>query len=726
MPRAIVWLFAATLVLSAGMAAAFNVETQTPMVFSDPTGTQVLVDPDGTMGIDEALARIAEFKPADSLGKPDSRYHYWVLSTLNSQLASARELRIDAALWEQVISYVIEGNGPPKALRVTGAFRGVHNELADSNPFKTPISTAPSQFAVFTLNPGVDTRILVHVSANANNTPNTFTPSFSDNARQLELRRFGLMIEGLMVGIQLTLCIFGWYSALQNRDRTSVLYAAWIMFAMLSTGTLRVHDGSRLFELGIDVEGVRNGLHFISWNMTTIFSYAQAIGYVMFARSFLDLKTHMPRAYQFTNLYIAVTLIHLVIVNFIPHHLPGPLLWGPLGALVLFVLLTIFACAFRRYRQGLRVAMFFMLAMLPYLFFRMLFILGSLVQMQSPFAIFESKGFALFMQNPSTAQAFGVCCEALIMGLAVFSKNRWLQEELNQKMQAQAELVANQNQVLEATVAERTRELVESKADTERQHQLIVDSIAYASRLQKAQLPRAQRLDAQFRSWHAIWEPRDTIGGDVWWTSPADTKGRISIVLADSTGHGVPGAMLSVLISTSLERMYATQPDLDPAAALMQLDHALRMGLNQDGADANSDDGCDAAILRIDPQSRAIEFAGAKLGLLRLRTDGNVERVQPTRISLGYQDKPQQEPALQTLQCAPGDVLLLVTDGITDQIGGTGIQRAYGYKRLTAQLARCAGKDAATIAQAMRDDLLQWQDAQMRRDDATAVVLQLN
>jgi serine phosphatase RsbU (regulator of sigma subunit) len=184
--------------------------------------------------------------------------------------------------------------------------------------------------------------------------------------------------------------------------------------------------------------------------------------------------------------------------------------------------------------------------------------------------------------------------------------------------------------------------------------------------------------------------------------------------------------MLSVLISTSLERMYATQPDLDPAAALMQLDHALRMGLNQDGADANSDDGCDAAILRIDPQSRAIEFAGAKLGLLRLRTDGNVERVQPTRISLGYQDKPQQEPALQTLQCAPGDVLLLVTDGITDQIGGTGIQRAYGYKRLTAQLARCAGKDAATIAQAMRDDLRQWQDAQMRRDDATAVVLQLN
>ncbi len=58
--------------------------------------------------------------------------------------------------------------------------------------------------------------------------------------------------------------------------------------------------------------------------------------------------------------------------------------------------------------------------------------------------------------------------------------------------------------------------------------------------------------------------------------------------------------MLSVLISTSLERMFATDPDLDPSAALMALDQALRIGLNQDSAGAESDDGCDAAIVRID------------------------------------------------------------------------------------------------------------------------------
>ena len=71
--------------------------------------------------------------------------------------------------------------------------------------------------------------------------------------------------------------------------------------------------------------------------------------------------------------------------------------------------------------------------------------------------------------------AIGVCCEALIMALAVFSKNRWLQQELKENIQAQAELMQNQNQVLEATVAERTRELADSMARVEQQHALVVD-----------------------------------------------------------------------------------------------------------------------------------------------------------------------------------------------------------------------------------------------------------
>ena len=287
----------------------------------------------------------------------------------------------------------------------------------------------------------------------------------------------------------------------------------------------------------------------------------------------------------------------------------------------------------------------------------------------------------------------------------------------------------NQNQVLEATVAARTRELADSMAKVEQQHEIVVDSINYASRLQKAQLPRAQRLDAQFASIHTIWEPRDTIGGDVWWASLPDAQGRIVLALADSTGHGVPGAMLSVLISTSLERMFATSPDLDPSAALMALDRALRIGLNQDSAQAESDDGCDAAMVRIDRQQRTLEFAGAKIGLLHLRPDGRVDRVQPSRVSLGYQQPPAEAPALQHIGYTSGSTFVIVSDGFTDQIGtnsDSGSRRAYGYRRLVELLQASCGEDAATIARRMRESLRQWQGTELRRDDVTAIVFALD
>ena len=728
MPRFKPWLLAALVLLLPALAGAFDVTPATPMIFKATGSVRVLDDPSGSLTSAQAKARLDEFRPLAEMARLERTHHYWMLVTLDSKLPQERELRIELPAWEETHSFVIGDDGSLRELPVTGTYWGSHSRLVDANPFSTPIGEARSQYPLVLLVPGKTTRILMTTYRSALATPASLSPNFIDHARYLEMRRYGLVIEGIFAGILIAAGVFGCYSALQNRDRTSLLYAAWIVVALLSSTILPVHDGSRIYEFLLNFEGLRVGPAYVTRLVGNSLGYLQAVGYVLFARSFLDLKTEIPLVYRFSNVYLTLTFFHwLLMVPFyhVALTLPPLLTWGPYATMLIAMLLSIFGCAWVRYRRGLQVAKFFMIAIIPYLFFRIVFLLSTFLQVPSPFSFMDASGMGLFLQNTNTAQALGICCEAVIMGLAVFSKNRWLQQELQQKMKAEAELVANQNQMLEATVAERTRELVASKADTERQHQLVVDSITYASRLQKAQLPRAQRLDGRFRSWHAIWEPRDTIGGDVWWASPADAQGRISIVLADSTGHGVPGAMLSVLISTSLERMFATRPDIDPASALMALDQALRTGLNQGGPDAESDDGCDAAIVRIDPRSRAVEFAGAKLGLLLLRVDGAVERVQPDRISLGYQQSPQQAPQLQSLQCAPGELLLLVTDGITDQIGGDGAPRAYGYKRLIAQLASCAGKDAGAVAQAIREDLRAWQGPQMRRDDATAVVLQL-
>ncbi len=694
---------------------AIAITPDTPLVVSDKAGTLVMKEGSKRLTPRQALALRERFGPPPPASDIHGTDAYWILNRVHNQLDRESELRIDIPLWEDVEPYVIGSDGVPVRLATTGLYWANYLGLGDVNPFTTPRSAARSEFARFGVRPGEEVIVLTRVRANRNFPPTSFVPSFSDHALMLELRRFGLYIEGIQAGILIALGLFGWFSVLMNRDRTSIAYGIWIIFALLSATSFKVHDGQRFFEFFLPVEGIWLDPNYLSSVLLTWFAYCQSMFYVIFARNFLDLKQHMPRVYRITNVYIVLTISHGILASFVPHRLPQLLLWVPLFSMIILMLLTIFCCAYLRLRQGMRIAKFFMIAMVPYLFFRSILFLG-LLNVPSPFTLMEKSGFGLFMQNSNTAQAFGLCAEAIIMAFAVITRNRWLQEELSQRIE-------QENHRLETTVAQRTSELAASKRELEQQHEIVVDSIRYASRLQKAQLPRLQRLAGYFDSFHAIWEPRDTIGGDVWWASMPDERGRLVLAVADSTGHGVPGAMLSVLVSTSLERIYASQPELDPASALMSLDAALRAGLNQDSEHAESDDGCDAAIVRIDPARREIEFAGAKLGLLHARGDGSIERIQPSRLSLGYRQPPHERPALHTLSYEPGDGFVIVSDGFTDQVGSRdGPPRAYGYRRLHELLARVRDKPAPEIADAMHSDLLDWQGVQLRRDDVTAVV----
>ena len=258
-------------------------------------------------------------------------------------------------------------------------------------------------------------------------------------------------------------------------------------------------------------------------------------------------------------------------------------------------------------------------------------------------------------------------------------------------------------------------------------HKVVVESVNYASRLQRGQLPRQFRIDGRFASFASIWEPRDTIGGDLYWLSSSQYQGPFVLAVADCTGHGVPGAMLSLLVSNSLERIYANDTAEDPATALISLDHYVRTGLNQDRADSESDDGCDAAVLRIDRDKQTIEFAGAKLGLFQVNAQGVLTRHLGSRCSLGYQDAISEtdKPVLQKISYRSGDVFAVVTDGFTDQIGGSTGKTSFGYRRLEDILkANCTGS-AEEIAATMKHDFAAWQGNESRRDDVTAVVFRL-
>lgn len=723
-------LCAVTLALLGSLAVhaqnAFVVDDNTPVIFSDKTNVRVLQAPSPDTSLDDVRDMDSQFVPANAVLSISPTDIYWIKQTLVNQSLHEKQLRIAATGWTTHQNYVVRKSSVEK-LQSNGNSAN-YNWLAEINPFITPARNENSQYAIFNLRSGETVDIYSRVKSHSSVPAKTFSLNFYDHASYLELRRFGVYFEGGMLGLLIALAVFGWYSYVQNRDNTSLAYGVWLTVGVTQCLFLPVHDGQRVTEFFVHMEDQTIGWQYLAQVIYSTVSYAQTVLYVVFARNFLDLKIHFPIFYKISNIWIGWEIIHLVVLLTQQHTLNQQLFWLPLMIPIVLMLLSIYVCAYIRLQQGLTVAKFFMIAMVPYMFFRVSFMLG-IAGFQSPFSFLPTSGFGLFFQNTNTNQAFGVCCEAMIMALAVISRTRWLQQELANSIQSQNDLMANQNKLLEHTVAERTKELAEQHQALDEAHQLVVGSVNYASRLQRGQLPRPVRLENRFASFATIWEPRDTIGGDLYWVSSSQHDGPFVLSVADCTGHGVPGAMLSLLVSNSLERIYANDTMEDPVSALTSLDHFVRTGLNQDRADSESDDGCDATVLRIDRRLQRVEYAGAKIDLFHVNTAGVVTRHMAQRVSLGYKDRMPltEKPSVKVLSYQKGDLFAIVTDGLTDQVGGEpGKPKvSYGYRRLEQLLSAHAGAHAQPVIDALRQDFARWQGQNTRRDDVTAVVFSL-
>ena len=697
-----------------------------------PKDLQVLVEGDKPLSLNELIDSTSQFKHPDEIGAIQSTKRYWLAFEIKNNVATDRTFRLTNKTLGllSLNAYLVYENGDRVAYEKNYATLPPGNQISHSSPFLSLTPAPETQYLVLPLRRNETIKIYARVNPDQRFLPQQFNfLSIADHAKYLELRRYGLYIEGALAGALVALSVFGWYSFVRNRDHTSLMYGIWILFALGSVLVLGVHDGQRMAEFfyGFDEFGFTPvGLSFRNI-VVYIVAAGQSIAYILFARSFLNIKERFPLFHRFTNAWISFYLFQIVVNLTIKHSIPPSWLWNPLLIWLVMNLLGVYICAFIRLREGMSIAKFFMLAMVPYVMFRSLFLLG-VAGIPSPVALLPDEGIFYHFKDTNSMQGFGVVCEAVIMALAVVARSRWLQDELATSMRAQQELVENQNKVLEETVIARTRELAEQHQELDEAHRLIVSSVDYASRLQRSQLPKPHRIEGRFRSLGIIWEPRDTIGGDLWWLSSSQHPGSYTLAVADCTGHGVPGAMLSLLVSNSLERIYSTEPDKSPADALMTLDFLVRSGLNQDAEDSESDDGCDAMIMQINREERRIIFAGAKIGAFQVNAAGNVTRHLPTRASLGYCQRPdpEDEPNDQMISFEPGDTFVVVTDGFTDQIGGkTNAPSSFGYRRIEQILSSMASQPAEKITKRLKEEFENWRGDQRHRDDLTVITFTL-
>jgi serine phosphatase RsbU (regulator of sigma subunit) len=263
------------------------------------------------------------------------------------------------------------------------------------------------------------------------------------------------------------------------------------------------------------------------------------------------------------------------------------------------------------------------------------------------------------------------------------------------------------------------RTVAEMQAEKNRQ---IMQSIEYASVIQRAML-RASReaLAARLPDAALVWEPRDVVGGD-FYHFVAFPDGWFGAV-ADCTGHGVPGAFMTLLASASLSQALEQLGPRNPAALLAAVNRNVKALLGQvhGGAEApQSNDGLDAAFFWFDVKESQLHFAGAKIALQILRPEAvTFEPVVADRMGVGYVDSLADFTWKQhVVSLSPGCLLFIWTDGLTDQIGGPK-RIAFGRRRIQDLVVRHRSESPSIISEHLRQALSAWQGTQSRRDDVT-------
>ncbi len=313
------------------------------------------------------------------------------------------------------------------------------------------------------------------------------------------------------------------------------------------------------------------------------------------------------------------------------------------------------------------------------------------------------------------------------LGLLVTTVNSLLAESqagLLGRDAAEAELAALARD-LEQRVLERTAELAREKEEVERANtqlekanRFISDGIRYASRIQTALLPDAAALDGAVDEITVGWRPFDIVGGDYYWTGKFGDKAVIAVM--DCTGHGVPGAFMTAVVSSILARILHHHGHDDPAVILALLNFLVKSALRQDRADAPADDGLDAAICVLDHDRGVVTFAGANLPLM-VWADGHMRVIKGDRRSLGYRDSPPDATFVShVVPITPGATFYLYTDGVIDHMGGPS-QRLFGRRRLQETLVGLAHLPLEQQKEGLFATLDRWRGDQPWRDDMTFV-----
>lgn len=291
-----------------------------------------------------------------------------------------------------------------------------------------------------------------------------------------------------------------------------------------------------------------------------------------------------------------------------------------------------------------------------------------------------------------------------------------LAENFNQMI---GELEKSHNE-LEQRVIERTAEISKQKEKIEAQNQDITDSIRYAKRIQQAILPNDHLINQAFPESFILYEPKDIVSGDFYWFGNKNDTAMIAAV--DCTGHGVPGAFMSMIGYNLLNQIINENGITKPAEVLDKLHNGVRKALKQDEEDAETRDGMDLALCSINVKSKKIEYAGAYRPLYLLR-DGEIIETKGDKFPIGGQQiKHKGNFTNHEIKVKKDDIVYIFTDGYADQFGGENTKKfmTKRFKEILLQIRNMTMKEQEAF---LRKTINEWRGNIRQIDDILVIGL---
>jgi serine phosphatase RsbU (regulator of sigma subunit) len=270
---------------------------------------------------------------------------------------------------------------------------------------------------------------------------------------------------------------------------------------------------------------------------------------------------------------------------------------------------------------------------------------------------------------------------------------------------------------------------VRKKAELELQEKntLITESIEYALMIQKSILPPSALFEKYVSDFSAVWLPKDIVGGDSYWFFPLK-QGFLAAVV-DCTGHGVPGAFLTIAVTEILNGIVNEDYDASPASILNQLHSRINSCFYKGDTSDHYYAGLDISLCKVDFNRRNITFSGARLPLFHLR-EGNITELTYLKRSIGYNSRSRSNKMKPVeffdtdLPYLPGDTIYMSSDGLWDQ-DGEHDPNGFGSKRMTEILAKNSGLGLEEQKNRLVDEFTAYRGSQDQRDDVTLIGLKL-